>query len=284
MKKYPDLGTLLLDYRKAHDMTQIDLAAMLDVDSRTVARWERNVTLVHPEKEKFLVQQLSIPHQVIHNLNSERPIAVFYDIERRMYSHSIMGSLIKDANWFKNEIEVEEDRLTTFSSREDADFVHRVKALHTHLPGLDIRILQEAANRLPELNLMLDDQSGFYAGQIAVLPLRMSSYLELRDRKRTEEELRVGDLSMNPSEGTVFYFYSLYADSMVSAFYLMSRFFGYFRKMKFNDYTISGIVYREHTAHLWRQTGMKILWQDENPHLEILVEGNLDMYLFGSMN
>ena len=284
MKKYSDLGTLLQEYRKVNQITQNDLAASLDVDARTVARWERNVTLVHPDKEKVLVEQLSIPHQVIHNLNSERPIAVFYDIERRMYSHSIMGSLIKDANWFKNEIEIEPDRLSTFSSREDADFVHLVKALHTHQSGLDYRVLLEAANRLPELNQMLDDQSGFYAGQIAVLPLRRSSYEDIRDKRRTEEEIGVGDLSMKPGPGTVFYFYSIYADSLVSAFYLMAPFFDYFRNNKLSDYTVAGMVYREHTASLWRQTGLKVAWSEEDPLLQILVEGNLDMYLFGTMN
>lgn len=282
MKKYADLGTLLQDYRKANEMTQIDLASELEVDTRTIARWERNVTLIHPEKEEVLVERLSIPHQVIHNLNSDRPIAVFYDFDRRMYSHSIIGSLIQDAAWFKNEIEVERDRLSVLATREDTAFVHRIKALHSDQRPLDSRVLQEAATRLPELNLMLDDQSGFYAGQISVLPLRQSSYEMLRDQVKIEEDLSVSDLSLRPGEGTVFYFYSVYADSMVSAFYLLADFFEYFRERKYADYLVAGITYREHTAKLWGQTGINKVWEKTEPHLEILVEGKLDDYLFDS--
>jgi len=38
MKKYYSLGELLVDSREAHHLSQTDVAAVLDVDVRTVAR------------------------------------------------------------------------------------------------------------------------------------------------------------------------------------------------------------------------------------------------------
>ena len=283
MKKYADLGSLLTDYRSTFGMTQLDLASKLEVDTRTVARWERNVTLIQPDKEKQIVEVLSIPHQVLHNLNTERPIAVFYDIKRRMYSHSILGSLIRDANWFKSEIEVEDERIYHIDEDSDLNFVQRIKSLYTEDSILSDRVLKEAARRLPELNYMLNDQSGFHAGYMAVIPLRLESYKRLRNREMEESEITEADMALTKGPEMVHYYYSLYADSLVNGLYIMARFFDYFREHRFDKYKVAGLVYREHTVDLWRQTGLKPIWKREEPYLEVMVEGDFDMFLFGSV-
>ncbi len=61
MKKYSSLGQLLLDYRKVYAVSQIDLAAQFGVDIRTIIRWEKNETLLKPDKEEEMVDITFIP-------------------------------------------------------------------------------------------------------------------------------------------------------------------------------------------------------------------------------
>ena len=52
MKKYNSLSEFIIDYRTYKDLTQLDLSAMLDVDTRTISRWEKGDSRIHPDKEE----------------------------------------------------------------------------------------------------------------------------------------------------------------------------------------------------------------------------------------
>ncbi len=200
----------------------------MDVDARTISRWEKNETLIRPETAKLIVEKLLIPHQVLHNLNSSNP-----------------------------------------------------KPLRSGL-------IKEAARILPELNLVLHDPSGFYTGHINVLPLRFSSYRKIKNREMEEGSLNLsdltGDLAASP---LVFYFYSLYADSLANSYYLMNRLLSYFIEKKFKDYVFAGITYRKNKIEILREMGLKVIWQDKSATGKLagatFMEGNLDMLLFGKM-
>ena len=69
MKKYYNLGELLIDYRHFNGVSQSEVASQLDVDIRTVIRWEKGESLLNPEKEKALADITFIPYQVIRNSN-----------------------------------------------------------------------------------------------------------------------------------------------------------------------------------------------------------------------
>ena len=43
MTKYNDIGELLIDFRRINGMSQSDMAAELEVDIRTVQRWEKEL-------------------------------------------------------------------------------------------------------------------------------------------------------------------------------------------------------------------------------------------------
>ena len=64
MKKYNSLGELLIDFRKENDLSQSDFAAQMNVDVRTVQRWEKDETLIKPEKEKALADDTLLPYHV----------------------------------------------------------------------------------------------------------------------------------------------------------------------------------------------------------------------------
>lgn len=284
MKKYTSLGELLVDYRNYHDLTQMDLAERLEVDSRTVGRWEKNTTLVHPEKEKYFVNNLSLPHQVVHNLNSERPLAIYYDMERRMYSHSALGSAITSMSFFKEEYPIEEERFRSMQGKEDADFISLIKNSDTKGPGISTDMIFRIHERLPQINFMVIDQSGFYAGYSCVIPLKRTVYESLRSRKIMEDEIDLNDVALSNNEDRVFYLYSLYADSVPNAYYVLHRLFNYFKENRFSNYLVCGMVYRDLGVNLFRESGLKALWTETKPYHHTLMEGDFDMYLFGQMN
>ncbi len=64
MKKYSSIGDLLIDYRVLNKISQSDLAAQFEVDIRTIIRWEKNETLLKPDKEEEMVDITFIPYQV----------------------------------------------------------------------------------------------------------------------------------------------------------------------------------------------------------------------------
>ncbi len=286
MKKYNTLGELLTDYRQHHNMSQLDLAAKIDVDSRTVQRWEKNETLIKPEKEKVFVETLNIPYQVIRNLNAVNPIAVYYDIKHRIYSLSALMIRAENAAWYKSDLPVEDERISHVANDSDTAFITDIQRMNQNKKPIKPELIKEAAKILPELNLILKDKSGFYAGHISVLPLRFSSYQKIYNREMNEGSLRFSDLDYKMDETPlVFYYYSLYADSLPHSYYLINRMLNYFKKKKFKNYIFAGITYREQKVSYLKEIGLREVWEEkisENVR-RTFMEGCLDMFLFGKM-
>ena len=113
MKKYNSLNELLIDYRQIYNLSQLDLAALLDVDIRTIIRWEKNDTLIKADKEKDVVVALNIPYQVIRNLNTEQPIPLYCDLKKRTYSHSALMVRADNAAWYKSDLPLEDERISS---------------------------------------------------------------------------------------------------------------------------------------------------------------------------
>lgn len=291
MKKYSSLATLLTDYRKYYKLSQIDIAAMLDVDKRTVIRWEHNMSWIKPEKEKLFVEKLKIPFQVVRNLNSERPISTYFDIGKRSYSLTGISTKPSNASWYKSDLTVDTDRIHLISNDTDIEFVADIQKMNNNSKSLRPDLIKSAAQILPDLNLVLHDQSGFYAGHISVLSLKYESYLKIRNGKMTEGELALINLTTNfTTKPLVFYYYSLYADSLDNTSYLMNRLLLHFKQKKYKDYIFGGMTYnqRKIKIDLFREMGMKVIWEKpiEEGATENMsfLEGNLDMFLFGQMS
>jgi len=288
MKKYDSLGELLIDYRTLNKMSQLDLASLLDVDTRTIIRWEKNETLIKPEKEKDLVEKMFIPYQVIRNLNTDNPLSVFYNPELRTYSLSALMQKAS-ASWYKEDLAVESDRIHFLSKDTDVEFVEDIQEVNKNLKPIKPELIKEAAKILPELNLVLHDQSGFYAGHITVLPIKYEAYIKIREQEMKEDSLSLTDLTSNfLHKPMVFYYYSMYADTLENAYYIMNRLLGYFKKKKFKDYVFAGITYRENKVEILREMGLKMVWEETIEDTTILkpvfLEGNFDMFLFGRMS
>lgn len=288
MKKYESLGELLIDYRAINNLSQLDLASLLEVDTRTISRWEKNETLIKSEKEKELVEKLFIPYQVIRNLNTDNPLNIYYNPDLRTYS---LSALMQKASafWYKEALPIEPERIHLLSKDTDIEFVSDIQEMNKNLKPLNPELIKEAAKILPDLNLILHDQSGFNAGHISVLPLKYDAYVKIRDQEIKEDSLSLSDLTHNFNENPViFYYYSLYADNLENAYYLMNRLLGYFKEKKFRNYIFAGITYRKNKIELLREMGLKIIWDETNEYdpdrQSVFLEGNFDMFLFGKMS
>lgn len=286
MKAYQSLSELLIDFRQINNMPQAELAGVLDVDIRTVMRWENGETLIKPEKERDFVTILKIPHQVIRNLNTDYPIKVYYDIRRRTYSLSAMMIKAENAAWYKSDLPTEDDRIHLIANDSDVEFITDIQKMNNNLKPIKSEVVQEASRLLPELNLVLHDQSGYYAGHIAVFPLKYSSYRKIREREILESALTTADFATHLDESPrVFYFYSLYADSLANAYNLINRLLLFFKEKKFSNYLFAGITFRENKIDYLKQIGLRTIWEDKNEEdgglQGTLMEGDLDMFLFG---
>lgn len=286
MKAYQSLSELLIDYRQINNITQAELAGTLDVDIRTVMRWENGETMIKAEKERDFVTILKIPHQVIRNLNTDYPIKVYYDIGLRNYSLSAMMIRAENAAWYKSDLPKEDDRIHLIANDSDVEFITDIQEMNNNLKPIKGEVVREASRLLPELNLVLHDQSGYYAGHIAVFPLKYSSYRKIREREIQEGVLTIADLATSPDEDPlVFYFYSLYADSLANAYNLINRLLLFFKEKKFSNYLFAGITFRENKIDYLKQIGLRTIWEDKNEedggHRSTFMEGDLDMFLFG---
>lgn len=287
MKRYSSLSELIADYREQFDMTQVDLASKLNVDVRTISRWEKNESLIKTDKEDDFVNALFIPHQVIHNLNSEHPITIFYDLETRTYSMSLIGTQIVNTELFKSAFPVEEEHIHELDIASDYDFIKGIHAMRTNEKTIDLKVIKKSAEKLPDLNLVIFDQAGFYAGHSVFIPLKYETYKKIREDELDESEIALNDLgSGDENDPDVYYFYSLYADSIAHSYYLASRILRFFKVHQLSNYIVAGYAYRENALEMHREMGLRKIREEKqnNEYMATLVEGNYDMYLFGKMN
>jgi len=283
--KYLTLGDFLIDYRKHRNLTQLDFSAMIDVDVRTVVRWEKNESLIKTDKEKILIENLGIPHQVIRNLNTDRPIAVYFDFNRWLYSFTLLSSMVRSSNEFKMEHDLETSRIETLTSEKDFEFISYIQKNQKNNKPIRIEVLKKAVEILPEINLVIRDNSGYHGGHISILPLKIEIYEAIRDQRMLENEIRVEHLSSFPEdEQSVYYFYSIYSSSNDNTFYLVSRIFSYFKKLKNIEYTFGGITFQQLELERFLEMGFQIIWQKEvKDHPEWMAtffSGNFNDFLF----
>ncbi len=289
MKKYHSLGVLLTDFRKHRNMTQLDLAAVLDVDVRTVIRWEKNESLIKPDKEKILIESLGIPHQVIRNLNTDHPISVYFNFKQWSYALSLLSSMVKSSLEFETDVEFETNRIVPLSNAKDIEFIRYIQENQNNRKPLLDEVVKEAALLFPELNLVIKDQSGYHGGHISILPLKYETYELLRNQKIQEHEIKVSDLSGDPDRRPLaFYFYSLYSNSLDNTHYLMNKILYYFKSKRLDDYIFAGITYRSWKVARFMEMGFHINWQkkDENDPEQTVtfICGNFNDFLFRKEN
>jgi len=224
MKKYDLIGELLIDYRKINKLSQAEFAAKLNVDIRTVQRWENGSTLIKPEKEEDIVNETLLPYQLVRNLNASVPIPTYYDFSLRKYSLSQLTNRLPDATWFRSHLDVATKRIRTLDYEIDINYITRYMKYHKKISKSLSEVIKEAARLLPEMNLIITDDSGYYSGHSLVFPLKPEAYEKLKSQEMNEQDLSVKDLIHHRKlDRPIFFAFDITADSNDNIYYISSQ-------------------------------------------------------------
>jgi len=292
MKRYNTLGELLIDYRSLNNISQSDFAARMDVDIRSIQRWEKNITLLKSDKESELVEESFLPHQLIRNLNATNPIPTYYDFRIRKYSLSELTNDLPDIDWVKLKMDVTSEQLKTLDI--DNNLPHILRYIDYQYEEHNIinhQVLKQAILLFPNLNLHLTDTLGFYAGHSIVLSITEDAYLKLRNKEITNKQLNTSDLiDYRTVNRPIFYGYNITADSNNNAFYILGAILKFFRDASLDDYLFCSFTNRHDAANLNERIGLQLVWEEEgkdslifSDNTNLFYEGNIKEFLLKSI-
>jgi transcriptional regulator with XRE-family HTH domain len=266
MKNYNLLGELLTDYRLFNNISQAEFAARMDIDVRTVIRWEMNQSLLKSEKEKELVEKTFIPYQVVRNLNAVVTIPTFYSFTLRKYALAERSNKLPSVEWIKERMNDTSDRIRSIKTKSDIDQILKYIKHHDNSTKLvNPQIIEEAARLLPELNLIIFDKAGYYSGHSIILPVKPATHQKLKEQSITESQLTIEDLTDFRNEHKPF-FHSLgvTADCNENVFYIMGAILKFFNEIEPMNYTYTSITRRQDSYKMNEQLGMKLIWGDRS--------------------
>jgi len=288
MKQYTLLGELLTDYRKINHISQAELAAKMNVDIRSVIRWEANETLIKAGKEEELVEETFIPYQVIRNLNASVTIPTYYDFRIRKYALAELSNKLPEADWFKAQMNHTTNRMRRIEFESDLDNILKYTQFeYKQAKPVSRQLIKEAVKRLPGLNLIIFDHAGYYSGHCVFLPINLSTYQKLKNRQIVEGQLTENDLVDFMKEPVpVFHAFDLTADCNENMYYLIGTILRFFQEMSHKNYLYSSLTVRHDSYEVNEQIGMKIIWEDrkEQANLDLpapprFYEGNFNAFL-----
>ncbi|MGI9532540.1 helix-turn-helix domain-containing protein [Lutimonas sp.] len=264
MKQYLSIGELLIDYRQEHTLSQLDLSSLINVDIRTIQRWEKDITLIKPDKEKEIVEETLLPYQLIRNLNAAVPIPTYYDFRIRKYSLNRLNNDLPNADWFKDRVKEFSNRIRTIELSTDKDFIFKDLILQKNKQELISRaVLSKAIELLPGLNLIIMDDFQNYSGHCIVLPLSIEVYDKLRRQEIKDVDIELTDLvNYKTQEKPVFFNYDITADCNDNVFYLAHQYLEFFKNIDSKDYEYCSYTMRYDSYDVNNQLGLELLWEE----------------------
>lgn len=265
MKKYLSIGELLIDYRKENQISQMDFSSSINVDIRTVQRWEKDTTLIKPEKEKEIVSETLLPYQLIRNLNANVPIPTYYDFRIRKYSLTELNNDLPDARWLKERMNDHTKRVRTIDPEKDLEILKKdLKIQKLGQEYLSLALLKQAVELLPELNLIIMDDFDNYSGHCIVFPIDETLFEKLKQNKISDDKIKPTDLiSPKTKSNPIFYNYDITADCNDNVFYMAHNYLKFFVELENQNYTFCSCTMRYDTYKLNEQLGLELVWQDE---------------------
>lgn len=263
MKRYESIGELLIDYRTIYNLSQAEFADKLNVDTRTIQRWEKGQTLVKSEKEEEIVVNTLLPYQLVRNLNAVVVIPTFYDFRIRKYSLTEITNEVPNAVWFKQELVSENKNIRSIDFNFDSKYLLKYLEFQKNVPVNLIKAIEKGINLLPELNFIMTDDAGYYSGHSIILPLKETSFLKMKNKELREEDLSESDVvSYKDKKTPIFYNYDISADCNSNYFYMVREILSFFKNLKV-EYIYGGYAFRYDTFKVNEQMGLKVVWEDE---------------------
>jgi len=264
MKRYQSIGELLIDYRDVNNLSQTEFADSVNVDTRTIQRWERGESLVKAEKEEEIVVETFLPYQLIRNLNSPIAIPTYYDFRIRKYSQNLFSTKLPDAFWFKSIKDTTNPNIRKIDIDLDKGYLKRFLSFQKDIPINLANAAIKAFRVLPEMNLISTDDSGFYSGCSIIFPIKYETFEKLKNKEIREEDISENDIvNYKNEEKPYFYSYQIVADNNHDLFFLINEMFNFFRKISEIDYTFCTVALDYSSYLLCEQIGLEIIWEDE---------------------
>ena len=263
MKEYTSIGQLLTDYKEFSGTSRLDLAAQFEVDVRTIIRWEKNETLLKPDKEEEMVDITFIPYQVIRNLNAPVAIPTFYDFSLRKYSTSEFSKVIPDLSWIKSVNDLTTERLRPIKHKSDIENIRRCSLIQASVSKpISDELILKATELLPEANFILYDTSGYYCGHSVYFPLKVETYEKIKAKEITESDITINDLiDYKTVNKPIFYAYDLSADCNENLFYVTTALRNFFKTI--NTFITASYTSREDTYRINEQLGNTLIWEEK---------------------
>jgi hypothetical protein len=135
---------------------------------------------------------------------------------------------------------------------------------------LDRELIREAITLLPDINLLIVDDTGYYSGHCVVFPIKHETFIKLKNHEMKEEDLTLTDLRDFRNEARpVFHFYDVTADCNENIFYIAGAVLKFFKELQNVNYIASSLTHRFDTLALNTHLGLKLEWEDE-PTTDVL--------------
>lgn len=287
MKKYHNIGELFLDYRSFVKVSQTEFAMNLEVDLKTIQRWEKNLTLIKSEKEEDIVLETLLPYQLIHNLNATVPIPTYYSFKTRKYSLYKQSIQLPKLSWYLDQIDLETENIRTIDFDYDIKYLNKfIDSQHNDNSYVNNTLIKQALKFLPELNYIYTGKAGYYAGHCIVLPIKKETYKKLKNRDISNKDLKESDLvDFRTEECPIFYRYDITGDCNETIFCIMGKFFRFFRDLK-KPYIMCGYTERDDNYQLNKEIGLQVVWEDKELQQKLdldypprFFEGNFNEFL-----
>ena len=286
MKRYESIGELLIDFRGFNNLSQTNFADLLNVDTRTIQRWERGQTLVKSDKEEEIVVKTLLPYQLVRNLNAAVVIPTFYDFRIRKYSLSEISNDTPDALWFKRELATKNKNIRTIDFNFDKKYLIKYLEFQKEVPRSILKAIEKGIELLPELNLIITDDAGYYSGHSIILPIKKSTFLKMKNKELREDELTESDIvPYQTQDPPIFYNYEISVDCNSNLYYMIREVLSFFKNFK-SKYIYGGYVFRHDTYKMTQQVGLNVVWEEapiiDKSGIEIFprfYEGTFDEYL-----
>jgi transcriptional regulator with XRE-family HTH domain len=264
MKQYFSIGALLIDYRHDRELSQMDLSSMINVDVRTIQRWEKDITLIKPDKEKEIAETTLLPYQLIRNLNATVPIPTYYDFRIRKYSLTELNNELPHASWLKDRVKELSDRIRTIQLQSDIDILRKDLLLQkNNEEPISRNVMSRAIELLPELNRIIMDDFGNYSGHCITLPLSLEAYEQLKNKEISGKDINLHHLvNYKTMDEPIFFNYDITADCNDNLFYLAHEYLNFFRELT-TSHKYCSFTMRYDSFQINEELGLKLIW--ENP-------------------
>lgn len=224
LTSYSNLGALLSSYRDKFRIKQAALAGEIDVDPKTLSRWE-NQNNLSQENLLRLAKRTLFPFELLVRL--AHGIPTLYNITSHRMAYSTFDTDFINRKLLQEELfnaGADDNIEITRASESLDDVLKQKRQIYSKDRWVPNEVLAQASRLAASLNLVARGHHGTYVGHLFTLPLKKAAHNALRTQERHEGDIRSVDLISpdNPDLGTL-HIYSFHASTSHVAYAILQH-------------------------------------------------------------